>query len=161
MRYSLTGTVGDFTPRHGCRAITKSLSAVVKTADSTILLCRIVAGETPATARAVTHWRTCTGKIEDIRIGPNAVALPGARLQDVVREPHVVDVGPEGHAASPRVGGPTGGVRRLHLLPGPIGVPAGGERPGGPLPALGVKVVRGVAGTAVVADPLAAESHRH
>ena len=35
--------------------ITKSLSAVVKTADSTILLCRIVAGETPAPARAVTH----------------------------------------------------------------------------------------------------------
>ena len=96
----------------------------------------------------------------DLPVEVVAVALPGARLEDVVREPHVVDVGLEAHAAATWVVGSTGRVGGLHLLPGPVGIPAGGERAGGPLPALRVQVVGGVAGAPVVADPLAAESHR-
>jgi hypothetical protein len=96
---------------------------------------------------------------QDVPVEVVAVALPGARLEDVVREPRVVDVGPEAHATAARVGGSTGGVHGLHLLPGPVGVAAGGERPGGPLPALRVQVVGGVARAAALADPLAAETH--
>ncbi len=72
MRYSFTGTLGDFTPLQGCSPMTRSFSAVVKIADSTIFACRMVAGETPEATRSVTHSRTWAGRISLMRIGPNA-----------------------------------------------------------------------------------------
>ncbi len=39
IRNDFTGTAWVFTSRHGCSSVTWSFSAVVNTADSTILLC--------------------------------------------------------------------------------------------------------------------------
>ncbi len=66
----MTGTVGVFTPRQGWSNVTWSFSAVVKIALRTILLCRIVAGVTPAADSAATHSRTQLGKTSSIRIDP-------------------------------------------------------------------------------------------
>ncbi len=68
MLYSFAGTVGVFTPRQGCSEMTKSSSAVVKTAERTIFRCRMFAGDAPAAASSVTHSRTWMGRMSAIFI---------------------------------------------------------------------------------------------
>ena len=80
MRYSGTGTVGVFTPLQGCSTVTKSLSAVVNTADRMILRWRICAGLTPSSTRSVTHSRTSVGMMSRIFIGPNHGMMRASRL---------------------------------------------------------------------------------
>ena len=71
MRNSFTATVGVFTPLHGCNTITKSLSAVVKTADKMIFCCRMVAAGHARSVQVVTHSRTWVGRMSHIFIVPN------------------------------------------------------------------------------------------
>jgi len=73
-----TATGGVFTPLHGCRKITWSLSAVVKIALSMFFRFRIVVGDTAAlpssffsSDRWVTHSRTSDGRISIIFMPPN------------------------------------------------------------------------------------------
>jgi hypothetical protein len=52
---------------HGCRKVIWSFSAVVKTADSTVIAYRIVGGFTPLACRAATQLRTSAGEMSIIR----------------------------------------------------------------------------------------------
>jgi hypothetical protein len=82
----LIGTGGVFTPLHGCRKITWSLSAVVKIAPSMFFRPRMVAGDragissacpsafflvTRSSFRCVTHSRTSDGRMAAIFMAPN------------------------------------------------------------------------------------------
>jgi hypothetical protein len=87
------------------------------------------------------------------------VALPRARFQDVVREPGVLDVVGEGHAATARVVGTASSQRDLDGLPRVVGVLASAERSSRPLALPTIDVIGGVAGPTVVADSLATEAH--
>jgi len=58
------------------------------------------------------------------------IALPGAGLENVIREPRLLDVLGEGHAPALWVIGSAGGSAGLDLLPGPVRVTPGGERAG-------------------------------
>ena len=65
------GTVGVLTPLHGCKKVTWSFSAVVKTALRMLFRVRMFVALTPAWVRCLTHSRTSAGMIWFIRRGPN------------------------------------------------------------------------------------------
>jgi hypothetical protein len=71
MRSRLGGVGGIFTPWLAWMATTPSVSAVVRIALSTEpLLFLMVWAEAPLPFIQVTHWRTCSGRMSRILIGP-------------------------------------------------------------------------------------------
>jgi hypothetical protein len=70
-RSGFFGTVGVFTPLHGCSAVTWLFSAVVKIPLRIDLLSWMVAGERPRSCWSFTQARTSLGRISIIRSGPN------------------------------------------------------------------------------------------
>jgi hypothetical protein len=71
IRLGFFGTGGVFTPRLGWIVTTSSARAVVKIAlRIDTLQYWIVRGRTPWACRTVTHWRTCSGMMSRIFIGP-------------------------------------------------------------------------------------------
>ena len=71
IRLGFFGTGGVFTPRLEWIVTTSSSNAVVKIAlRIDTLQYWIVRGGTPRDCMSVTHWRTCSGMISRIFIGP-------------------------------------------------------------------------------------------
>jgi len=71
IRLGFFGTGGVFTPRLGWIVMTSSANAVVKIAlRIDTLQYWIVRGRAPFACIAETHWRTCSGMMSRIFIGP-------------------------------------------------------------------------------------------
>jgi len=96
---------------------------------------------------------------QDVPVQAVAVALPSRGLEDVVREPLVVDIAFKADLSAVAAVWTPGALRRFSALPCDVGVFAGRIRPGGTSPAAVVVVVGGVSTSAIGADSLAAVTH--